>query len=192
MKLEKDIAVWENCFRAEDCQVLIDYFHTIKECKLTYTRLDLREAPSHKKNDEAVFVLDPDTMRAMPNEKLVVPFMQKFWNCYRQYMDHYSVLLETGDHQVRSMKIQKTLPGQGYHMWHFESDSIDRSARVCSWAIFLNTVDTGGETEFLYQSVRVPAKQGTLMIWPAGFPHTHRGNPPLSGEKYIMTGWIEF
>ena len=22
--------------------------------------------------------------------------------------------------------------------------------------------------------------------------HVHRGNPPLSGSKYIITGWLEF
>lgn len=26
----------------------------------------------------------------------------------------------------------------------------------------------------------------------AGFTHTHRGNPPISGTKYIITGWVEF
>ena len=52
--------------------------------------------------------------------------------------------------------------------------------------------DEGGETEFLYQSMRVKPKQGTLLIWPAAFTHTHRGNPPLSNEKYIVTGWTEF
>jgi len=24
------------------------------------------------------------------------------------------------------------------------------------------------------------------------FTHTHRGNPPLSNTKYIMTGWLEY
>jgi len=40
--------------------------------------------------------------------------------------------------------------------------------------------------------MRVKPKQGTLLIWPAAFTHTHRGNPPLSNVKYITTGWIEF
>jgi len=26
----------------------------------------------------------------------------------------------------------------------------------------------------------------------AAFTHTHRGNPPLSNAKYIVTGWTEF
>ena len=39
---------------------------------------------------------------------------------------------------------------------------------------------------------RVAAKKGRLVIFPANYPWTHRGNPPLSGEKYIMTGWVEF
>ena len=58
--------------------------------------------------------------------------------------------------------------------------------------IYLNDVEEGGETEFLYQSIRVAPKAGTLLIWPAGFTHTHRGNPPLSGDKYIATGWVQY
>ena len=49
----------------------------------------------------------------------------------------------------------------------------------------------GGETEFLYQSKRFQPKRGQFLIWPAGFTHVHRGNPPLSGEKYISTSWLE-
>jgi hypothetical protein len=29
-------------------------------------------------------------------------------------------------------------------------------------------------------------------VFPSGYTHTHRGNPPLSGEKIILTGWLEF
>ena len=28
------------------------------------------------------------------------------------------------------------------------------------------------------------------VIAPAGFTHTHRGNVPTSGDKYIATSWI--
>ena len=58
--------------------------------------------------------------------------------------------------------------------------------------LFLNDVDEGGELEFLYQSKRIKPKAGTMVISPAFFTHTHRGNPPLSGEKYILNGWCEF
>ena len=58
------------------------------------------------------------------------------------------------------------------------------------YTIYLNDVEEGGETEFLHQSVRVKPKTGRIVFWPAGYPFVHRGNPPLKGEKYIMTGWL--
>ena len=57
-------------------------------------------------------------------------------------------------------------------------------------AVYLNDVEEGGETEFLHQSVRVKPKKGRIVIWPAAFPYVHRGNQPLSGEKYLLTSWI--
>jgi hypothetical protein len=68
----------------------------------------------------------------------------------------------------------------------------DHRERLLAWSLYLNDVDEGGETEFLYQSMRIKPKMGTFVLWPAFFTHTHRGNPPLSGLKYIATGWVEF
>ena len=57
-----------------------------------------------------------------------------------------------------------------------------------AWMVYLNDVEEGGETEFLYQKRKVKPKKGTILIWPGGYTHLHRGNPPMS-DKYIATGW---
>jgi hypothetical protein len=64
--------------------------------------------------------------------------------------------------------------------------------RYLAYTVYLNTVEEGGETEFLYQKQRLKPEAGTLAIWPAAWTHVHRGNPPLSGSKYIITTWEEF
>ena len=38
-------------------------------------------------------------------------------------------------------------------------------------------------------SRRVNAVAGRLIIFPAGYTHTHRGNPPIGQDKYIATSW---
>ena len=87
-------------------------------------------------------------------------------------------------------KWQKTSIGGGFHNWHHEN-IFDRQ-RELVWTLYLNDVEEGGETELLYQHTRIKPKKGLFTIFPASWTHTHRGNPPLSNEKYIGTGWYIF
>jgi len=86
----------------------------------------------------------------------------------------------------------------GYHHWHsehFPSPHDPQNAslhRVLLWMYYLNDVPKGGGTSFYYQDKTLSPKQGTLVIAPAGFTHTHRGEIPKSNDKYILTSWILF
>jgi len=88
------------------------------------------------------------------------------------------------------VKIQRTPPRGGYHVWHTECDSRTNMDRVLTWIVYLNDIPSGeGETEFLWQKLRVNPEAGTLIVWPAAFTHVHRGNPVYSHDKYVATGW---
>ena len=87
--------------------------------------------------------------------------------------------------------MQKIKPKEGFHLWHYENILRRYSDRRLVLQLYLNDVRDGGETEFLYYSKRITPKQGQFLIYPATFTHSHRGNPPLSGNKYIITSWVE-
>jgi hypothetical protein len=84
----------------------------------------------------------------------------------------------------------------GYPYWHCELYPRDAGAetlhRHLLWTIYLNDGFEEGETEFLYQQRRIAPRAGSLLIAPAAFTHTHRGNRPKHGDKYIATSWILF
>lgn len=89
-----------------------------------------------------------------------------------------------------TQKVQKTPAGGGYHVWHDENSGVAHSTRAAVWMVYLNDNFEGGETEFLYYKRRIQPKKGTLLIWPAGLTHAHRGGLVLSGNKYVVTGWF--
>ena len=122
------------------------------------------------------------------------PFIDLFFDkVYPLYVKKYSFLEKNyAFHTIYDAKIQKTLPGEGYHIWHAESALMEQRNRILAFSLFLNDVESGGELEFLYQKYRFQPKRNTCLIWPAGFTHIHRGNPPLANEKYILTGWVEY
>ncbi|HZL89694.1 MAG TPA: 2OG-Fe(II) oxygenase [Pirellulaceae bacterium] len=95
------------------------------------------------------------------------------------------------------INLQKYLAGSGgYPHWHSEIYPSDAQAealhRVLLWTIYLNDVPREGETEFFYQSRKIAPCAGSLLIAPAGFTHTHRGNRAEGGDKYIATSWYLF
>ena len=89
-----------------------------------------------------------------------------------------------------AMNLQKTEPLEGYHSFHCENTTFSNRFRILACMIYLNDVEEGGETEWLYQQLKVKPKANTTVIWPSGFTHLHRGNPPISETKYILTGWF--
>jgi hypothetical protein len=96
-----------------------------------------------------------------------------------------------------SVNLQKYLAGEGgYPHWHSEiyprDARCDALHRVLLWTIYLNDVPEAGETEFFYQRRLIRPRAGSLLIAPAGFTHTHRGNTPVGGNKYIATSWVLF
>jgi hypothetical protein len=84
----------------------------------------------------------------------------------------------------------------GYPYWHSEvfpqAGHNDALHRILLFMFYLNDVDEGGETEFFYQHIKVKPKAGSMVIAPAYFTHTHRGNVPVSNNKYILTSWVLF
>ncbi|HEY0179091.1 MAG TPA: 2OG-Fe(II) oxygenase [Dokdonella sp.] len=84
----------------------------------------------------------------------------------------------------------------GYPYWHSElapkAGDVDNLHRVLLWTIYLNDGFDEGETEFFYQGRKIKPRTGSLLLAPAGFTHTHRGNMPKRGDKYIATSWVLF
>jgi hypothetical protein len=84
----------------------------------------------------------------------------------------------------------------GYPYWHCELFPRHADAQTLHrhllWTIYLNDDFAEGETEFLHQGRKVTPRRGSLLIAPAAFTHTHRGNRPRGGDKYIATSWILF
>jgi len=187
------IGIYENAFTKEYCENAIKYFNNMQANGFTKNRMQAEGVEKTKKDDDAYFGHSEESVNLQLSGNMFREFNEIFWKIYKeQYAPNFAVLTESGHHNNYSFKMQKTPIGGGYHVWHYESDSREKCHRLLAWMVYLNDVEEGGETEFLYQHLRVKPKQGTLVIWPASFTHTHRGNPPLSNEKYIITGWTEF
>tara|TARA_B100001175_G_C19466160_1_gene619192 strand:+ start:784 stop:1380 length:597 start_codon:yes stop_codon:yes gene_type:complete len=95
--------------------------------------------------------------------------------------------------------MMKYLKNDGHYNFHHDfhllgttkSDANDKSesCRILTYLFYLNTVDEGGETEFI-DGTKIKPEKGKLLIFPATWPYVHKGNMPLSSNKYIVTGWL--
>lgn len=191
MNIPNFIEVYNNVFTPEYCNKVIEYFDVADQHGFTIDR-QLHEGVSNMDKEDLVIYL-PHLPMYHTDKELMIEFNRVFWGeCYKKYAEKYSILSTLAPHNSYTMKIQKTQPGQGYHIWHCEADDKGRSARLLTWTVYLNDEFEAGETEFLYQQYRYKPKKGDCIIFPTAYTHTHRGNPPIGGDKYIITGWVEF
>ena len=108
-------------------------------------------------------------------------YMEEFPFCYRGKLK-----LVSPDTKVQSTPMF----GGGFHNWHSEVSHYENMNRCLVWTFYLNDIELDeGETEFLFEKMRVRPRKGLGCMFPAAWPFMHRGNPVHSANKYISTGW---
>lgn len=108
----------------------------------------------------------------------------------REFREKYEYF--RGPFKDNGYALQRTNPGEHYH-WHIDGGSHDFSQRQLVAVWYLNDVPgPGGETEFLFQDVKVKPQKGKLALFPPFWTHEHRGVTLEQGVKYIATTWVVF
>lgn len=195
--LKDFIGVFHNVYEEGFCQHLISEFERLQSSGAGFDRKQTDSVENHIKDDHQIYancrnvVFNKFKENALETQDIFYHGLQK---CYDVYCDKFSVL-KNDDIRCKSMKLQKTNPGQGYHVWHCEQGNDTLNNRCLAYMLYLNTLppENCGETEFLYQQRRIAPIQNTILIWPASFTHAHRGNPVYGkASKYIVTGWFYY
>ena len=187
------IGVFDDAVPETICEELIKHYHYVDQWALTDKRTFDRQEAEHInktfKDDKTYFMHEEhlDDIKLI-NSWLAGTLNQGIRACIEEYNKKHDVLLNRG-YGLWGHRLQRTGIGGGYHVWHYENSGKEDCDRILAIIIYLNDVEEGGETEFLYIPRRVKPKKGRVVIFPVGFTHTHRGNPPISNEKFIVATW---
>ena len=205
VEIKNFVMTIDNMLSSEICDFIVEYIKSPEVHYKLHTTIDNRKGRQDRQIPGTLFLthvtgiqvgksLDAET------DPKTLKFGGKvgdiFTNCLTEGLKVYSNVMaeglmptvENSFIDFTEFKFQETKPSGGFHDWHYEHSSQNKE-RFLVWCIFLNDVEEGGETEFLYHSMRVKPKKGSMLLFPASFTHTHRGNPPISNTKYIATGW---
>jgi hypothetical protein len=178
------IGIYENVLSKEDCKDIIKEFENDLKNKVFGSGDIQFKQDKMARHDYQQFYKSSDT-----SSLIVCKVNEVLDKCIQLYAEEFWIVKQLKATSL-CVKLQKTPPKGGYHVWHQEQSMIDATETVLAWTVYLNDVPSGeGETEFLWQGLRVQPKAGTVSIFPASFTHTHRGNPVYSCNKYIATGW---
>lgn len=189
------IGVYHDTYPEGFCEHLIAEFERLTNSGAGVNRQRGEGARKHVKNDLQLGLnFGVHTAKDFGEFSSTRLFFDGIQRCYEHYLEQFSVLGE-GNIRGTAMKMQRTDPGGGYHIWHGEQGNGEHADRVLVYMLYLNTLEPeeGGETEFLYQRKRVRPTANTVLLWPAAFTHAHRGNVVLGDKsKYIVTGWFYY
>jgi hypothetical protein len=144
--------------------------------------------PDNEEWDDMNCILSDELQKHM---KLYMCQIEKADNYYPEhnYGQDYHHLTEKLI-QVNPFMIQRYEKQKGKYVYHHDGSNDPDKSRAVTYLWYLNDVYEGGETEFFGGSFKVKPETGKLLLFPACWCYPHRGNKPISDNKYILTGWL--
>ena len=90
---------------------------------------------------------------------------------------------------IDNFMVQKYTKNKGKYTFHNDFHKDENRYRIITYLWYLNDIIEGGETEF-WDGYKIKPEKGKLILFPANWCFQHRGNKPISTDKYIITGWF--
>lgn len=181
--LKHFIKIYENALEPNICDTLISIFDKNKNM---HERFDQHGYPNFTQ-----FNLTRNKDISSEINKVHNYIVKKtiiYKNIYYNYVDHRVFPEKNSYEQFRIKKYE--VGGNDRFDTHVDVTDSNSCFRFLSFLWYLNTVDNGGETVF--SDLKISPKKGNLLIFPPLWMFPHRGNPPVSGPKYIMSGYLEY
>ena len=182
-ELQDLIHVYENALEPEICDFLISMFEeNIDEHELVkddgkpnFTQFNFTE---HRELTEQI--------NQVHNHIIKNIFYHR--DSYYEFIDK-RVFPE--EHALEQFRIKKYNPGgEDRFDTHVDVFNYASSRRFLSFMWYLNDVEDGGNTVFKDKIIK--PRKGNLLMFPPLWMYPHRGEPPISGPKYIMSAYLHY
>jgi hypothetical protein len=177
------IHVYEGALEENICDFLISLFDQIpdkherydNEGKPNFTQLNFTE---HRE-------LTPEVSQVHNH------IIKKIFEYRDKYYEFINKNVFPKEHALEQFRIKKYNPG-GNDRFDTHVDVVDHASarRFLSFMWYLNDVETGGQT--IFKDFVVQPRKGTLIMFPPLWMYPHRGDPPISGSKYIMSAYLHY
>lgn len=182
-ELKDLIRIYENSLESDVCDFLVNLFEQVTE---KHERHDNSGKPNFLQFN---FTENREISSEVNNvHNYIIKKVFEYRDKYYEYVDK-RVFPE--DHALEQFRIKKYEPnGIDRFDTHVDVVEYGTARRYLSFLWYLNDVEEGGKTVF--KEIEIKPKKGTLMMFPPLWMYPHRGEPPISNSKYIMSTYLHY
>ena len=182
--IENFVKIYDNVIDEESCKRLIEKFEELqdkheivniedKEDRISFNQMVLTKSEEWKTvNDEMMKLF----------QAYIVQYKKECNISEQMWPEKYG---------YETIRMKRYL-ANNYDRFDYHVDVKDYATarRFLAFFIYLNDVEEGGETEFLFG--RVKPKMGRLVMFPPMWPWFHAGQKPVSGTKYFIQSYCHY
>jgi hypothetical protein len=201
-KFDETIGVYPEALSRDFCQKVIDLFESPGMQGCTHVGQTLQGEDHSVKNTLELDLMQHKEFDQITSELArvsnasVEDYISQWDNADNPSWNFNNLFGDEGTYYPL-WQLQKYAKGEGhYNSWHMEQTAAIQwpegvQHRIFVTMFYLNDVDEGGETRFLYSGLKIKPKAGTFVVWPPSWPWIHCGAMPISNDKYIVTTWLQ-
>ena len=181
--IENFVKIYDNVIDEESCKGLIEKF---EELQNKHEIVNIEDKEDRISFNQIVFKSE--------EWKTVNDGMMKLFQAYiEQYKKECNISIKMWPEKYGYETIRmKRYFANDYDRFDYHVDVRDyeTARRFLAFFIYLNDIEEGGESEFLFG--RVKPKMGRLVMFPPLWPWFHAGRKPVSGTKYFIHSYCHY
>ena len=188
---KRDIGLYVGVIPAKFCDRIIREFHKGFALKEVISGVVSGEGVDEYRSDDLLVAKDIhlydherwDDLNCELHERYIIPVLRDYLRSYR------FILQEETKVDPKSCIVSLYEKDRGHFCPHQDAVGGLSPQRSLTIICYLNTVISGGETEFINQGYSVAPAVGNILVFPSNFVYTHVGRKPRSGDKYISVSF---